>query len=175
MMYYTHYQSPLGQLTLLGSEAGLRGLYFLKHRHVTLPESHSSSTQSHWQQHDNLALFQQAKAELDAYFAGTRQGFAVPLDVSGATAFQQAVWQALLRIPYGETASYAQIAQQIGRPAAVRAVGAANGRNPVSIIVPCHRVIASNGALTGYAGGLENKHYLLQHEANTAFKLALVT
>jgi len=88
--------------------------------------------------------------------------------VSGATAFKQAVWQALLRIPYGETASYAQIAQQIGRPAAVRAVGAANGRNPVSIIVPCHRVIASNGALTGYAGGLPNKSFLLAHEARVA-------
>ncbi|MBX9868475.1 MAG: methylated-DNA--[protein]-cysteine S-methyltransferase [Burkholderiaceae bacterium] len=160
MMYYTSYQSPMGALTLVASARGLAGVYFATHRHFSQP--------ANWQQSNNHALFDQVRTQLDAYFAGTRQHFDVPLDVSGATTFQQDVWQALLRIPYGETASYAQIAQQIGRPAAVRAVGAANGRNPVSIIVPCHRVIASNGALTGYAGGLPNKTYLLAHEARIA-------
>jgi methylated-DNA-[protein]-cysteine S-methyltransferase len=160
MMDYCVYQSPVGQLTLVSSALGLAGVYFEQHRHFKQPEN--------WRRQNQLALFQEVKHQLDAYFAGTRQHFDLPLDVSGGTVFQQAVWQTLLTVPYGQTASYAQIAQQIGRPAAVRAVGAANGRNPLSIVVPCHRIIASNGALTGYAGGLSNKTYLLRHEAAIA-------
>lgn len=159
-MYYCAYQSPMGQLTLVASELGLAGVYFEEHRHFTQPDD--------WRKQTQYALFQEVRDQFDAYFSGTRQHFDLPLDVSGGTAFQQAVWQALLTVPYGQTASYAHIAQQIGRPAAVRAVGAANGRNPLSIIVPCHRIIASNGALTGYAGGLSNKTYLLRHEAAIA-------
>lgn len=102
-------------------------------------------------------------AEFDAYFAGRLQRFSLPLAARG-TAFQQAVWQALCDIPYGETRSYSDIARSIGKPDAVRAVGAANGRNPLSIIVPCHRVIGQNGSLTGYAGGLEIKKVLLAIE-----------
>lgn len=102
-------------------------------------------------------------AEFDAYFAGRLQRFSLPLAARG-TAFQQAVWQALCDIPYGETRSYSDIARTIGKPDAVRAVGAANGRNPLSIIVPCHRVIGQNGSLTGYAGGLEIKKTLLALE-----------
>jgi methylated-DNA-[protein]-cysteine S-methyltransferase len=105
-----------------------------------------------------------AERQLKEYFAGRRRRFDVKLDVSG-TPFQKAVWNALLTIPFGETRSYAQIARQIGNPTAVRAVGAANGRNPVSIVTPCHRVVGSSGALTGFAGGLDVKARLLALES----------
>jgi methylated-DNA-[protein]-cysteine S-methyltransferase len=105
----------------------------------------------------------ETERQLEEYFAGQRRAFAVALDVSG-TAFQRQVWNALLTIPFGETRSYAQVATQIGNPAAVRAVGAANGRNPLSIIAPCHRVIGSTGQLTGFAGGLDVKKRLLALE-----------
>ncbi|WP_429067586.1 methylated-DNA--[protein]-cysteine S-methyltransferase [Aeromonas bestiarum] len=116
---------------------------------------------SGWQQ-DGEALAPYL-AEFDAYFAGRLQRFTLPLAANG-TAFQQAVWQALCDIPYGETRSYGEIARVIGKPSASRAVGAANGRNPLSIIVPCHRVIGQNGSLTGYAGGLPIKQVLLRLE-----------
>ena len=109
------------------------------------------------------ALLSAAQGQLQEYFEGARHAFDLPLNFRG-TAFQQEVWRALCAIPYGETRSYADIARAIGRPAAVRAVGAANGRNPISIIAPCHRVIGSNGALTGFAGGLAAKTYLLELE-----------
>ncbi len=105
----------------------------------------------------------QAEQELTEYFAGQRSAFTVPLDFNG-TEFQQSVWQVLLTIPFGETRSYGQIAAQLGRPSASRAVGAANGKNPISIIAPCHRVIGTNGKLTGFAGGLETKAHLLALE-----------
>jgi methylated-DNA-[protein]-cysteine S-methyltransferase len=109
----------------------------------------------------------ETEKQIGAYFAGTLKAFTVPLDFAG-TDFQKSVWHALLTIPFGETRSYAEIARQIGRPSAVRAVGAANGRNPISIIAPCHRVIGSNGALTGFAGGLEAKQLLLRLEGGQA-------
>lgn len=112
-------------------------------------------------------LLDRAQAQLEEYFAGTRCAFDLPLRFRG-TAFQQQVWAALCAIPYGETRSYAQIARVIGRPSAVRAVGAANGRNPISIIAPCHRVVGANGALTGFAGGLAAKTYLLGLERRDA-------
>jgi methylated-DNA-[protein]-cysteine S-methyltransferase len=105
-----------------------------------------------------------ARAQLAEYFAGARTAFELPLRLEG-TPFQRAVWAALLEIPFGETRSYSAIARALGRPTAVRAVGAANGRNPLAIIVPCHRVIGAGGALTGYAGGLARKRWLLAHEA----------
>ena len=105
--------------------------------------------------------------QLDAYFAGERKDFEVALDLEG-TAFQQLVWQALVEIPFGETQTYGALADRIARPTAVRAVGAANGRNPVAIIVPCHRVVGADGALTGFAGGLARKRFLLDHEAAVA-------
>ena len=107
----------------------------------------------------------QAMRELDDYFAGRRSAFDVPLDLQGGTAFQQSVWRALLAIPSGQRTSYGALSASIGAPAAVRAVGAAVGRNPVSVIVPCHRVVGSDGSLTGYAGGIERKTALLQLEA----------
>ena len=109
-------------------------------------------------------MLQAAQAQLAAYFAGTRRSFDLPLDLERGTAFQQSVWRALLQIPYGATLSYGALGAVIGKPSAVRAVGAAVGRNPVSIIVPCHRVLGAHGALTGYAGGLERKTALLQGE-----------
>lgn len=117
------------------------------------------------------AVLDRTLAQLAEWFAGERMAFDLPLAPAG-TAFQRTVWQVLLGIPYGATASYADIARRIGRPTAVRAVGAANGRNPIAIIVPCHRVIGADGTLTGYAGGLERKGALLALEARQAFALA---
>ncbi|MBV2129587.1 methylated-DNA--[protein]-cysteine S-methyltransferase [Arsukibacterium indicum] len=108
-------------------------------------------------------LTAQAASQLQQYFAGTLTQFSLPLTATG-TVFQQQVWQALCRLPFGQTCSYADIAREIANPKAVRAVGAANGKNPIAIVVPCHRVIGSNGTLTGYAGGLDNKAWLLAHE-----------
>lgn len=106
--------------------------------------------------------------EIEEYFAGTRREFTIPLAPRG-TGFQLAVWNALLEVPYGDTISYAELARRIGRPAAVRAVGAANGANPIPVVIPCHRVIGSNGTLTGYGGGIERKQWLLAHEGRRLF------
>ena len=113
------------------------------------------------------APFAAVREQLAEYFAGERQQFDVPLKLAG-TPFQQRVWQELVRIPFGTTITYAQLAQRVGKPTASRAVGHANGRNPISIIVPCHRVIGANGKLTGYAGGVEKKQWLLEWERDAA-------
>ncbi len=156
-MFYTNYDSPVGKLLLAATERGLAGVYFENHRHFKGSDG--------WVRDDGNAILAKVKQQLQEYFAGSRQRFELPLDISSGTPFQQQVWQALLDIPFGATASYGELARRIGKSAAVRAVGAANGRNPVSIIVPCHRVIAGSGALTGYAGGLLNKQALLELEA----------
>lgn len=150
------FESPLGRITLAATNDALVGAFFDQQAHM--PEVHQ------WPVADKHPVLQQAQAELTEYFAGQRRTFDVPLDLSSGTAFQQAVWQALLAIPCAATTSYGAISTQIGNPAAVRAVGGAVGRNPVSIIVPCHRVIGANGSLTGYAGGLPRKTALLQLE-----------
>lgn len=151
MNYFTHIPSPIGQLTLVASELGLAALHM---------ESHPVPL-------DGLLLddscFAEARRQLDAYFAGALRSFDLPLDLQG-TPFQLQVWRALLEIPYGETVSYGEQARRIGNPKGVRAVGLANGRNPISIIVPCHRVIGKNGSLTGYGGGLDRKRFLLELE-----------
>lgn len=156
--------SPVGQLKLVASERGLAAILWENDnpRRVPLGEVIES---------DNDPVLLETERQLREYFAGQRKGFALPLDFRG-TEFQQRVWAALLTIPFGETRSYAQIAQQIGCPAAVRAVGAANGRNPLSIIAPCHRVLGSNGKLTGFAGGLETKAKLLSMERHEAMLAA---
>lgn len=148
--------SPVGELTLVARGAGLAAILWEndKPNRVRLGEMRVD---------DSCAVLQETARQLGEYFAGTRQQFDVPLDFAG-TAFQQEVWQALLTIPYGQTRSYGEIARQIGRPAAVRAVGAANGKNPISIIAPCHRVIGATGELTGFAGGLHAKETLLALE-----------
>lgn len=148
--------SPLGRIVLAATDQALVGVFFDDQAH--LPELND------WPRVTHHPLMQQAQAELVAYFAGQRTVFDVPLDLSCGTPFQQAVWQALLTIPCAATSTYGAISAAIGRPAAVRAVGGAVGRNPLSIIVPCHRVIGASGALTGYAGGLPRKIALLHLE-----------
>lgn len=154
MIHYAYLPSPLGSLLVSCDEAGLRQLTFDNHRHP-LP------VQPDWV--EDAGKFSRVKQQLDEYFAGQRQQFDLPLSLRG-TDFQQQVWQALTHLPHGKTTTYAELAKQIGRPDAVRAVGTAVGRNPVSIIVPCHRVLATSGALAGYAGGLDRKSALLRLE-----------
>ena len=152
----SHYQSPLGTMLVAASEKNLVGIWFVGQRHQ--PDT------SDWASDDRHPLLRRVKAELDEYFAGRRHAFDLPLDMECGTAFQQSVWRALLAIPYGSSTSYGVLSSAIGQPSAVRALGAAVGRNPFSIVVPCHRVIGANGALTGYAGGLNRKSALLQLE-----------
>ncbi|GAB2712895.1 methylated-DNA--[protein]-cysteine S-methyltransferase [Halomonas garicola] len=155
-MYLDYFEppadSPLGRLTLTASDDGLtavdfsRGLLGTRREHPVL---------------------ERCKAQLAEYFAGTRTAFDLPLAAEG-TAFQQAVWQALREIPYGETRNYGELAAALGKPTASRAVGTANGKNPLAIVVPCHRVVGADGRLTGYSGGLARKEWLLAHEARHA-------
>jgi len=155
--------SPVGELTLVASDTGLTAILWENDD----PDRVRLGTMI---EGGDAPILTEAERQLRAYFAGTLTAFTVPLDFQG-TDFQKSVWAALLTIPFGETRSYGEIARQIGRPSASRAVGAANGRNPISIIAPCHRVIGSNGALTGFAGGLEAKAFLLGiegHEARVA-------
>ena len=149
--------SPVGELTLVASDDGLVAILWEDDAPDRVRLGALADTPDH-------PLLMQTERELGDYFAGRRTTFSVPLDMRG-TDFQQSVWRALLTIPFGETRSYADIAAQIGRPTATRAVGAANGRNPISIIAPCHRVIGANGSLTGFAGGLKAKEYLLGLES----------
>jgi methylated-DNA-[protein]-cysteine S-methyltransferase len=149
-------ETPLGPLTALASPAGLHGLWFDRQQHAPGPLAARHDPSQRW--------IAQARAELAEYFAGTRRRFDVPVRPQG-TPFQEAVWRLLCDIACGETTSYGRIAQALGRPQGARAVGAAVGRNPVSILVPCHRVVGGHGALTGYAGGLTRKEALLELEA----------
>jgi methylated-DNA-[protein]-cysteine S-methyltransferase len=148
--------SPVGVLTLVGSDDGLAAILWENDdpQRVKLNVARQDRT---------FPVLVEAERQLGEYFAGKRKKFNVPLDFSG-TDFQKKVWQALLSIPFGETRSYGEIARQIGNPKAMRAVGAANGKNPISIIAPCHRVIGAGGALTGFAGGMKAKAFLLDHE-----------
>ena len=154
-LYYTHIKSPIGRLMLTANDRALTGLYFStgdKARKEPGPD---------WQASE--ARFEQARLELEEYFAGQRRRFEVALEPK-ATPFQNRVLAALNQIPYGQVRSYKQIAEIIGSPGAVRAVGNANGNNPIAIFIPCHRVVGSNGALTGFRGGLDAKRYLLSLE-----------
>ena len=155
---HTVIDSPIGPLTLVSVDGVLSGIYMVEHRHQPDPATFGER---------DTADFDEAITQLTEYFDGRRTEFTVPLAARG-TPFQQRVWDALRTIPYGETWTYGQLADSLGTPTAVRAVAAANGRNPISIIVPCHRVIGSNGNLTGYAGGLERKRFLLEREAERA-------
>jgi methylated-DNA-[protein]-cysteine S-methyltransferase len=143
-------------MTLAASAKGLCGVWFDGQAHQPDPQQ--------WEMNTTQPVLQAACSQLAAYFSARAARFSLPLDVSLGTPFQQSVWERLRAIPYGMTQSYGEIARYLGQPAASRAVGAAVGRNPLSIIVPCHRVVGSNGALTGYAGGLERKIALLQLE-----------
>ncbi len=151
-------ESPMGRLYLAADERGLTAVDFR-------PEAEALSiAAARTTQVDSVPLLREARRQLGEYFAGTRRAFDLTLSPRG-TPFQQAVWEALAAIPYGETISYGALARRLGRPRAARAVGAANGRNPLAIILPCHRVIGSDGQLTGYAGGLAIKEQLLALES----------
>jgi methylated-DNA-[protein]-cysteine S-methyltransferase len=152
-MPYCEYTCPIGTLTLVASDAGLQAVWW--------PDD-ARRRETGDEQPDHPVLVQ-ARRELDEYFAGDRTAFDVPLDPRG-TDFQRAAWEVLRTIPYAETMTYAQQARRLGDANKARAVGAANGRNPLSIVVPCHRVIGASGSLTGFAGGLDTKHWLLEFE-----------
>ncbi len=154
---YIH-ESPVGPLTLVSDGAALAGVYFESQKHGSPPAGPLSTDK----------IIDATRKQLDSYFAGKRKSFDVPLRPLG-TAFQARVWNALTKIPYGETTSYGAIAASIGSPKAVRAVGAANGRNPIPVIIPCHRVIGANGSLTGFGGGMARKELLLDLERGALF------
>ncbi len=154
-LYFSIWQSPIGPLTLVASEQGLFGVEF----GAVQPRNRKHGTAYI----ESQAKLAQYRAELEEYFAGRRRRFDLPLDLRG-TPFQKRCWQALLDIPYGETRTYAEIARAVGSPRAFRAVGMANHSNPIAIVVPCHRVIASDGTLGGYGGGLDLKARLLHLE-----------
>jgi methylated-DNA-[protein]-cysteine S-methyltransferase len=155
MTAYTEYASPLGVLLLASTDRGLCGLYFEEHKYF-------NGTQG-WRRDDAQPHLLTTARQLDEYFNGQRRQFDIALDMPG-TVFQCAVWSELMRLPFGTTTTYQTIAHRIANPRAIRAAGTAIGRNPVSIIVPCHRVVGTSGALSGYAGGLDRKRYLLAHE-----------
>lgn len=156
---YRMMASPVGELTLVASGTGLAAVLWENDDPKRVRLEPRVERGDH-------PLLDKAGQQLGEYFAGQREAFDLPLDFKG-TDFQRCVWAALLTIPFGETRSYADIASQIGKPSAYRAVGSANGRNPISIIAPCHRVVGAKGALTGFAGGLKAKQYLLGLEGRT--------
>lgn len=155
-MYYTTFESPIGPLLLAGDEEGLKYLNIRKgKKKIEVPDG--------WVENEDF--FSEISRQLEAYFAGQLKSFNFKIAPDG-TEFQKSVWNALTEIPYGETRTYKEIAISVGKPKAYRAVGLANNRNPISIIVPCHRVIGTNGKLTGYASGLDVKEFLLRLEEN---------
>ena len=153
----TRTDSPLGAIVLAATDQGLAGLWFDDQKHLPAWQE--------WPEHDDDPTLQQAITELHQYFEGARSGFDVALDLRAGTPFQQSVWQALLRIPFGVCTTYGTLGVALDKPLAVRAVGTAVGRNPLGIIVPCHRVLGADGSLTGYAGGLGRKAALLTLES----------
>ncbi len=162
---YRYHDSPIGRLFLSGDDKGLQQLLMDVPRH---PWNIGEDWQFAARQFDDVCL------QLDAYFAGRRRRFDLRLAPQG-TVFQQSVWKALQAIPYGQTSFYSRLAEQIGKPKAVRAVGTANGANPISVIIPCHRVIGRDGSLTGYAGGLQRKAQLLALEGASFPEQALLS
>ncbi|MGW1159519.1 methylated-DNA--[protein]-cysteine S-methyltransferase [Streptomyces sp. NPDC002513] len=163
MKQHTVIDSPYGPLTLVADDGVLCGLYMADQRHRPPEETFGDRDEAPFGE----APFREAADQLAAYFAGELKEFTVELRLDG-TPFQRSVWEQLRLIPYGETRSYGELADALGNPGASRAVGLANGRNPIGIIVPCHRVVGANGSLTGYGGGLDRKQRLLDFESGTA-------
>jgi len=160
MKRYDYYESPCGRMLLVADGEALCGVYFIGQKHF-------KEIDGDWRHDPRAAPLVQAKRELDEYFAGKRRKFGVPLAAEG-TAFQRAVWQAIAGVAFGETISYAELARRAGRPGSARAAGAATGRNPIGVIVPCHRIVGADGSLTGYAGGTDKKRALLALETRRA-------
>lgn len=162
--------SPVGELLLVASDAGLLAVRFERNRHESavstssVPLADASSAEAR--------ILADARGQLDDWFRGVRTSFDLPLDLRG-TPFQQRVWAELRAIPFGQTISYVELARRVGDAKAVRAVGAANGRNPIPLVVPCHRVIGANGSLVGFGGGLDRKRWLLRHEGASSGALTL--
>jgi methylated-DNA-[protein]-cysteine S-methyltransferase len=156
MRYYDTYESPQGRILLVATEAAVCGVYFIGQKHF--PEKEKA-----WRRDPDHAPLKQAKRELQEYFAGKRKRFMVALAPEG-TPFQRAIWKAISSVGFGETITYGELAQRARHPGSARAAGAATGRNPIGIIVPCHRIVGANGSLTGYAGGLGRKRSLLALE-----------
>lgn len=161
MVYFGFKESPLGQILLVATDRALCGVHFVGEKYY--PRISAS-----WRENPEVLPIRAAAGQLQEYFAGARRQFDVFIEPEG-TKFQRDVWKALLRVPYGTTATYGEIARQLGKPQACRAVGSANSRNPISIIIPCHRVIGADRSLTGYAGGIERKRSLLALESGGAF------
>lgn len=161
---WTTLSTPLDTMLLAASESGLQGAWFVGQRHFDGPAED-------WQRSDQHPLLCEAAAQLSAWYAGQRRTFDLPLAPIG-TPFQQAVWAELARIAHGSTRTYGELAASLGRPTASRAVGAATGRNPLSIIIPCHRLVGRDGTLTGYAGGLDRKRALLAFESGASLEAA---
>jgi methylated-DNA-[protein]-cysteine S-methyltransferase len=164
MKRYGFYESPCGEMLIVAEERGLSGVYFEGQKYYP-------AIDPQWSRDDHHALIVQTRRELAEYFAGKRERFEVALAAEG-TAFQRAIWDAIARVGFGDTISYGQLAESAGYPGKARAAGAATGRNPLTIMVPCHRIVGSSGALTGYAGGLERKRALLALESGIGDLLA---
>ena len=160
MMRYDYCESPCGRMLLVADGDALCGVYFVGQKHLR-------QVDPAWRRDPDAAPLVQAKRELEEYFDGKRKKFDVPLAPQG-TPFQRAVWRAIAGVPFGETISYAELARRAGRPGSARAAGAATGRNPIGVIVPCHRIVGADGSLTGYAGGVDKKRALLALEAGAA-------
>lgn len=154
--HFTHFDTPMGTMLAIATDDAITDLHIVSGKYVP-------KIDEQWIDSPKLPVFLQLRQELGEYFAGKRKSFNVKLAPEG-TEFQRAAWKALTKIPFGQTRSYGEQAAAIGNPKAVRAIGAANGRNPIAIVVPCHRVIGANGTLTGYAGGLDKKEFLLKLE-----------
>lgn len=155
MLFYDSYQSPQGPMLITATPDGLAGVYFKGQKHFP--------PRREWRRDPRNPVLRQAKRELAEYFSGKRKRFSVAIDPQG-TAFQRSVWKAISKVGFGETISYGELARRAGHPGSARAAGAATGRNPIGIIVPCHRIMGSDGSLTGYAGGLPRKRALLELE-----------
>jgi methylated-DNA-[protein]-cysteine S-methyltransferase len=152
-------QSPLGTLVLAATDTALTGIWFDGQRH-------QPPIGTEWRRRRDVPILRRAAVQLTEYFAGERAHFELALAPSG-TPFQRAVWDAIATVPLGATIAYRELATRAGRPESIRAAGAATGRNPLSIVIPCHRIVGADGTLTGYAGGLERKRWLLEHERAT--------
>ena len=160
MKRYDYYESPCGRMLLVAEGEALCGAYFIGQKHFR-------EIDGDWRRDPRAAPLVQARRELDEYFAGKRRTFDVALAAEG-TPFQRAVWLAIAGVGFGQTISYAELARRAGRPGSARAAGAATGRNPIGVIVPCHRIVGADGSLTGYAGGMDKKVALLALEAGAA-------